>query len=136
MNTNLTFFEYFQAHPVMGERFNNIMQAAASEWRTPMDVYPIQERLIDGFADGVSMVDVGGGLGHDLQRIHDRNPVPDASYVLQDLPDVLAGAKVQSPIETMAHDFFTDQPVQCVSSCSHFRGHVELTNLQPRELSS
>jgi len=112
VGTDLDFFGWHQANPVQGERFNAVMQGVASEWKTPMDLYPVQERLIDGFEGGVLVVDVGGGLGHDLQRIIDRDPVPAAQYILQDFAEIVAAAPVKEPITTMAHDFFTDQPVQ------------------------
>ena len=76
------------------------------------DSYPAKERLLSGFAGGVLLVDVGGGTGHDLQRLHEAIGPHDGQLILQDTESVVATAMVQPPIETMAHDFFKPQPIR------------------------
>lgn len=96
----------------MGERFNLTMQGMASEWKNAIGAYPVQEKLIDGFEGGVLMIDVGGGIGHDLEVFADKHPVPGAEYILQDVPEVVDAADVKQPIRKMSHDFFKEQPVK------------------------
>lgn len=112
VDSELDFWSWLKADQNMGQRFNRVMPSMASEWKTALDLYPVREKLIDGFQGGVLMVDMGGGLGHDLEAFHTKYPVESAEYVLQDVPDVLDAANPQPPIKKMAHDFFTEQPLK------------------------
>lgn len=107
-----TAWAYLEGDAVAGERFNLTMQGMASEWRCAIDAYPVHERLIQGFEGGVFMVDVGGGVGHDLDAIYERYTVEGAEYILQDVDSVFDAANSKPPITKMAHDFFAEQPVK------------------------
>ena len=80
--------------------------------------YPIKDRLAIGCREGgeeVFMVDVGGGLGHDLEELRAKCPelVKGKRMVLQDLKTPVRYAKKARPwIEAMAHDFFQEQPIK------------------------
>ena len=80
--------------------------------------YPWEERLLSGCKDGkedVLLVDLGGGLGHDLQELKDKGSslIGERRLILQELLDkLLREAVKQRPwLEAMAHDFFTPQPI-------------------------
>ncbi|KAG6355801.1 hypothetical protein INS49_003767 [Diaporthe citri] len=62
----------------------------------------------------VLMVDVGGNAGHDLLGFHRAHPKQPGRLILQDLPNQLQPLDKQAlaPVEPMAHDFFTPQPVK------------------------
>lgn len=46
----------------------------------------------------------------DLLRVIERKPdIPAGYLVLQDLPDVVANAKLSEKIELMPYDFFTER---------------------------
>lgn len=63
----------------------------------------------------IFMVDVGGGLGHDLSGFARMYPDRKLRLVLQDLPEVIEEAKTQdldSKIELSEHDFFQPQPIK------------------------
>lgn len=65
-------------------------------------------------ASAVLLVDVGGNTGHDILGFHKAHPNLPGRLILQDLPTTiqsLDAAKLE-PIEAMAHDFFTPQPVK------------------------
>ena len=71
-NTQETTFEYLIAHPPLGEQFNHHMAGCRLGQPTWMDkgFYPVGDRLLDGmddFSDAALLVDIGGGVGHDLQ---------------------------------------------------------------------
>ena len=98
-----------------------VMLAQQAHRRT-WDVYPIASAL-NGNSDEVSIVDVGGGRGHDL--IAAIRMLPDAArgrFILQDLPRALDGIEADSlplSIEKQAYDFFSGpQPVKgrCVTT--------------------
>lgn len=64
-------FEYLHAHPPMGKQFDHHMGGYRQGRPSWMDsnFYPVEERLIkdmDTNDDAVLLVDIGGGLGHDL----------------------------------------------------------------------
>lgn len=119
-NTKSSFFEFLQQHPRLGSMFNNhmtSMRAGLSGW---MDhgFYPSEHHLLNGISeeeDAVLLVDVGGGKGHDLQRICQQHPDIHNRLVLQDQANViedLGDTKLDSRITPMIHDFFQEQPIR------------------------
>ena len=85
------------------------MQANEASW---VSVYP-HETLVNSAAhESPTLVDVGGGLGHDLERFRTHHPGVADRLFLQDLSDVVASSMCPDPVHKMAHDFFTPQPVQ------------------------
>ncbi|KIN09001.1 hypothetical protein OIDMADRAFT_37940 [Oidiodendron maius Zn] len=105
------------------ENFNNHMSAYNEGNYGFMDpeFYPIEEQLfkdIPATADSaelVTLVDVGGGIGHDIARLLSRFPEAPGRFVLQDLPNVIKQAREASlnkRIEFMEHNFFTEQSVK------------------------
>lgn len=80
-----------------------------------VDFYPVQERLIAGLettVDAVLLVDIGGGLGHDLGEFRRKHPHAPGRLILQDLRVVIEQAEtLHEKIEPMAYDFYAEQPV-------------------------
>ena len=79
--------------------------------------YPVNEKLENGSKkdekDSVFLVDVGGGLGHDLEELKAKHADISGSLVLQDQADVIAQiGKASAGIKLTVHDFFTPQPVK------------------------
>lgn len=62
-----------------------------------------------------TVVDVGGSTGNISVAL--AQSAPGLSFVVQDLPDMICGAKARIPADVsdritfLPHDFFTDQPV-------------------------
>lgn len=78
--------------------------------------YPVAERLTQGFDASLSdtfLVDVGGGLGHELEELNEKHPSLPGKLVLQDRQEVISTipAGKQTSFEANAHDFFTPQPI-------------------------
>jgi len=118
--TPLHFFEWLQARPKIFEAFGNHMagyRQGRPSWMDP-DFYPVEDLLGKGFRtedkDAVMLVDVGGGLGHDIEEFQRKHPRLPGRLVLQDLPSVIKEAtqKLHSAIEPMDHDFFTPEPIK------------------------
>ncbi|KAJ5615267.1 hypothetical protein N7537_000381 [Penicillium hordei] len=84
-------------------------------WMDP-SVYPVEERLIDGAdssPDAPFLVDIGGNMGHDLERFQSRYPNAPGNLILQDLPMMLDQIKDLDPaIIRMGYDFHDEQPVK------------------------
>ncbi|CAH0043780.1 unnamed protein product [Clonostachys solani] len=117
--TDLPFFAWLDQNPPYLEKFNNYMsayRAGKPSWLDP-GFYPIQERLVNGFEptySDVVLVDVGGGLGHDLTELKEKHPNLPGRLVLQDRPEVISSlaSTGKTVFEPMSHDFFTEQPVK------------------------
>lgn len=82
-----------------------------------LDIFPAEERLINGYDssqghDGVLLVDVGGGHGHDIQKFVEKTPAREGRLVLQDQEDVISQVSKSDVMEVMVHDFFTPQPLK------------------------
>ncbi|KIW83260.1 hypothetical protein Z517_02505 [Fonsecaea pedrosoi CBS 271.37] len=82
--------------------------------------YPVKERLIQGVTgdeESVFLVDLGGSVGHDLEKFLVRHPFDTfpGHLVLQDRAEVIESIpenSLRAGIRAIAHDFFTPQPVQ------------------------
>ncbi|KAJ5693890.1 hypothetical protein N7536_004302 [Penicillium majusculum] len=84
-------------------------------WMDPR-VYPVEDRLIDGAdssPDAPFLVDIGGNVGHDLERFQSRHPNAPGKLILQDLPMMIDQIKELDPaIIRMGYDFHDEQPVK------------------------
>ena len=132
LSTNQTFFEYLKTRNSLGQHFNNLMalnhDQTARSW---VKTYPIEVLAQAYKAAGLEgssiplLVDVGGGIGRDLQNLERALAPAKYPLVLQDLPHVVAQAKdLPASIAVTAHDFFTTQPVKGAAayflhSCLH-----------------
>lgn len=61
-------------------------RAGKISWLDP-GFYPVNERLIEQFNakfGDILLVDVGGGLGHDLRELREKYPALPGKLVLQD----------------------------------------------------
>ncbi|KAL9057411.1 MAG: hypothetical protein Q9162_002356 [Coniocarpon cinnabarinum] len=119
-NTDVPFFAWLGNNPQYLEIFNNYMagyRQGKPSWTRP-DFFPIAERLgvEHGYPTGTSgalIVDVGGGMGHDLQEFQAQAAHLSGKRVLQERPEVLQQIKNDLPgVELMEHDFFKEQPVK------------------------
>lgn len=127
--TELPFFAWLEQNPALLERFNNYMSVCRDGKYRWIDsgFYPVEERFaehkIKDDKDAVLLVDVGGGLGHDLKDFKSKYWHLPGRLVLQERPEVVAQITRENPgFESMPHDFFTAQPIQgkCVASMSSF----------------
>ena len=123
--TELQTFDYWmrQCPPSVMENFNIFMSGSrnAGSW---LNWFPVRERLLHGYRtvpsvaeypdEDVLLVDVGGGIGHDLQDFaHHIGKGLRCRLVLQDLSGVLADAGDLDPrIKPVAHSFFSPQIVK------------------------
>lgn len=115
--TDLDMFQWLQTIGY-GEHFNNHMRAYTQgrlRWMDPF-VFPVKERLMDGVdiaPNAPFMIDIGGGVGHDLALFKTFYPDHPGRLILQDLPKVIGQIKeLDNSIERMEYDFHTPQPVE------------------------
>jgi hypothetical protein len=113
-NTDLHSFAWTATKPKLQKSFNTMMGLARMRPATPWyDYYPVAEKLTVASVQDTLLVDVGGGLGHDVIAFHAKYPNVKGKLVVQDLPVVIADVTaLPAGIEAMAHDFFTPQPIK------------------------
>ena len=121
----------------MLENFN-IWMAGQREGRADwLDFFPFREELYRGFdyrGDAVLMVDVGGGLGHELLGLRKRYPDLKGRLILQDLPETIRGVEDPDKVfEPMVHDFFTPQPIR---GMTYLQRRLLAANYGPQVLGS
>ena len=105
-------FDYYNSQPQEGESFNHVMGGVMAHQANWLSIYP-HEMLVQSASEGSPiLVDVGGNVGHDLERFRLKHPEIAERLVLQDRPDVIALSKCPDPVQKMSHDFFTPQPVK------------------------
>ncbi|KAK6613295.1 hypothetical protein ACHAPC_006483 [Botrytis cinerea] len=112
--TDQSLFEYHSSRPAMSSRMAEAMMCFSS-------AVPVSSQasfLVNNYPwDTVTkVVDVGGAQGHISVEL--AKTYPKLELVLQDLPNVVEGIEktlpknVKDRIETIGHDFFTNQTVQ------------------------
>ncbi|KAL9015591.1 MAG: hypothetical protein Q9185_007021 [Variospora sp. 1 TL-2023] len=114
-NTPETLFEWFPTHPTHHDAFMLWMTGQREGRDRWLDFFPFPERVGDGFqgddSQAVMLVDIGGGIGHEIQAIKQYYPSLPGRFILQDTPETLKKALSVPSMETMEYDFFTKQPV-------------------------
>ena len=119
-NTELSFFDYLAQNAKEYKEFTTFMTATKRNRPIFAAWFPVQERILDGFAgekedknvDEVLLVDIGGGQGQDLEVFKEMHPNAPGRMILQDLARTFAEVKLSEGIEAMPYDFFTPQPVK------------------------
>lgn len=117
-NTNVPFWVYLSEHPPLLECFNNYMAGYRQGKTSWVDFYPVVDRLgkdlmADAQSNTVLLVDVGGGMGHDLKEFRAKYPHLPGRLILQERQEVVSQiAASSSGIEATVHDFFTAQPIK------------------------
>ncbi len=125
-NIKLPFWVWMKDHPKVTQRFHNYMSGyrqGKASWMDP-GFYPVKERLSRDLVDekdAVLLVDVGGGLGHDLEEFKSKHPHLRGRLILQDLLDVVRRVERterNEGIEIMGHNFFQPQVIRGKCQCS------------------
>jgi hypothetical protein len=113
-NTKSHYFEWLRQNPKVQQVFNSVMTQTqtlrGTDW---FDIYPVQEKLRVA-PDQVLLVDIGGGVGHDLTAFKKRFPDLPGKLVLQDLPQVIDTIKdpLLEGITAVGHSMFDPQPIR------------------------
>ncbi|KAF2204392.1 S-adenosyl-L-methionine-dependent methyltransferase, partial [Delitschia confertaspora ATCC 74209] len=114
-------FQYYDANPDKGNTFNYVMSGVMATQASWLDIFPHQRFVEENSCpkcspaadkDAAILVDVGGNVGHDLERFREAHPEVANKLVLQDRPDVVKNSTLPDPVVKMGHDFFTEQPVK------------------------
>lgn len=116
--TKESFFEWLAHNPADQKAFNSVMtmnrRIIDTEW---YEHFPVEEKL-QVSPDRALLVDIGGGIGHDLSQLKQHFPELPGRLVVQDLQSVIGDIKDPLPegVEAMAHNMFDPQPVKCAKA--------------------
>ena len=133
-DTKNPFFAWIGERPVYQSAFSNYMSGFRQKnasWMDPV-FYPVKEKLAVGLKsdekDAVLLVDVGGGIGHDLEEFKQKHPDIPGRLVLQELKSVVEQVTNSVPgIEPTVHDFFTPQPIKGAAKLLYMKTNVHVT---------
>ncbi|KAM0235596.1 hypothetical protein ACHAP5_009682 [Fusarium lateritium] len=127
LRTDKPFFSFLKENARLGTAFNGFMAGYAKARPRWNEFYPYKERLAEqNSADNSApwLVDVGGGLGHELLGLASEETAQPGKLVLQDLPAVIEEAKssgnLLKAIEAVPHDFFKPQPAEYKGAQAYF----------------
>ncbi|KAI7978217.1 hypothetical protein EIK77_009757 [Talaromyces pinophilus] len=113
-NTKQHYFGWLQTQPEAQSAFNSVMtfsqQLRGKNW---FEIYPVAEKL-NSSSDRVLLVDIGGGVGHDVIAFKKRFPDMVGELVVQDLPQVIESIDGALPdgIIAIGHNMFEPQPIR------------------------
>jgi hypothetical protein len=112
-----TFTHFVEKEPHMLSRLSALMKVIQRDRLNWSEWFPADVLFPKGSesSDVPFMVDVGGGLGHDLSAMAARYPDKTIRLIVEDLPSVIAETKeekLDSRIELVEHDFFKPNPVK------------------------
>lgn len=115
-NTPLHCYDWMKEDSLFLQQFGNFMAGYAQGRPSWLEFFPAKDQLVKGSSedeDAVLFVDVGGGMGQDLEKFRRRFPTVKGELVLQDQEEPIGRGKAslaEKGIEAMAYDFFTPQP--------------------------
>lgn len=114
---------FLATKPDSQKAFQLFMDSGYTKGRSSwMDTFPVKETLGTDARDGpaaIMFVDIGGGMGQEAVALKKRFPDLPGRFVVQDLPQIVSKHILNDGIESMAHDFFTPQPVEGELFLSH-----------------
>lgn len=119
MRTEKHYFDWLgePGHEMYAEAFHNHMRfkTLGLRWHEMPDLMSAIFGDIEPLAEDVLIVDIGGSSGHDLVGFRSGHPEIPGRLILQDLPHAIEATNEEElrshNIETMAHDFFTPEPI-------------------------
>ena len=122
-------FHYYEAHPVEGASFDHVMGGVMANQARWVDIFPSQV-LFDTDKGGNTplVVDVGGNIGHDIEKFRESHPDTAARLYLEDRPEVVERSKCPKTVNRLGYDFFTPQPIKGKPCLFHTRPVGTITN--------
>jgi hypothetical protein len=114
MGTDKIYWDWLKDVPEQQTSFNKLMAISRSERGEPwFKFFPTEERFANTDPKAPLLVDLGGGLGHDVAAFHKEFPTLPGRLILQDLPSVINEIEVlDESIDRQIHDFFQPQPIK------------------------
>ena len=117
--TDLHQFQWMKSHPAEAQAFGALMAEFHGQrhywWTSFYPTSRLTEPLLEN-SDSQAIpliVDVGGGVGRDMENLRQYLLPKAYNIVVQDLPHVVEqGAKLYPSLKFMSHELFHEQPIQ------------------------
>ncbi|KAF7944576.1 uncharacterized protein EAE97_005209 [Botrytis byssoidea] len=113
--TDLHCFDWMATRPRIQHAFNTVMTIPRTIGRTAWyEYFPVAEKLKVESPTDPLIVDIGGGIGHDLVRFREAHPRLQGKLIVEDIPVVVSGiapGSLPDGIEAQPYDFFKPQPI-------------------------
>ncbi|KAF7957958.1 hypothetical protein EAE96_003525 [Botrytis aclada] len=134
MDTKMNYFDWLHTQPRDLEIFSAAMQASSQRSqgaaaKLVSSQFPLSDVLHSGTKvfeeiqeENVLIVDVGGGRGKVLNDLRMARPDLQGGMIVQDLPKEIDGREPTPGVRSMAHDFFTPQPIK--GAHTYFFRHI------------
>jgi hypothetical protein len=111
-NLNESFFQWLEGRPREKKAFHlamaDVQPNLVCQW---FEHFHVEKKLrVEG--DRISLVDVGGGMGHDTKRLLERYPGLKKRLWVLDLPCVVKDATAHPGIEYIGHNIFDPYPAK------------------------
>lgn len=106
---------FLRKQPSLHKDFLDYMKGRKDGHPRWLEYFPVHTQVenLSTAEDAVTLVDIGGNLGHDLKLFQEKCPEIPGRLVLMDLPETIAGnSDPLVGIEKIEYDFFTPQPIQ------------------------
>lgn len=109
--TDKHYFDWLSEHQDLQNAFNVVMGISRMGQVDWTDFYPVEEKLKVSTPDRTLLVDIGGGVGHDIAAFQKKFPNLPGKLIFEDLSIVVDSAKdTPAGITGVGHDFFKPQP--------------------------
>ena len=110
-------WSYLKSHQDWKRNFDAFMsyRHIPNPW---YETYPVDKELskssLKDSPDSVLIVDVAGGVGHDIRAFREQYPMIPGRRILEDLPETLQKVSPDAlpGIEIVPYDFYTAQPIK------------------------
>lgn len=109
--TDKHYFDWLSGHQDLQSAFNVVMGISRMGQVDWTEFYPVEEKLKVSDPDRTLLVDIGGGMGHDVAAFQKKFPNLPGKLMFEDLTIVVDAAKdTPAGITGVGHDFFKPQP--------------------------
>ena len=116
-------FQYYDTHPEESRSFDHIMGGVMAHQASWLDVFP-HDTFLESDPNLPLLVDVGGNVGHDIEKFRQAHPETASRLYLEDRPEVVRRSKCLDPVNKMGYDFFTPQSI---------KGKTKRVKVEPKE---
>lgn len=112
--------------PELIKTFGLWMEAHKAGLPTWLDVVPFRQICTNKNPETPIFVDVGGSMGHQCAALKAKYPDIPGRIIYQDLPPVIEHGLRIPGVESMAYDFYQQQPIKGKSNL-YYRVFTKLT---------
>jgi hypothetical protein len=111
--TDKHYFDWLAEDDTQQNAFNTVMTISRMGQVDWFEYYPVEDKLTVDSPSATLLVDIGGGMGHDVAAFHRTFPHLLGKLMFEDITSVVEAGKAKGlplGIEGISHDFFKPHP--------------------------